>query len=877
MQHTRIHKPSAPSHHSSRPFFTKGSRSQESEPFFTQPRSTPAAMVQPQRETDDQEELEELKAKPLDPDLDSLQLATDDSPLPPADHPPPAANGRLNVQTKLTVGQPNDRYEQEADQVADQVMRMTEPTVQRQPEEDAENDSPDLAQRKCDTCKQQEKTIQPKLQVGQLHDQYEQEADRVANQVVSYSQAFPDSLIQAKAGLNHPHITPFMARQGNGLAKIEPHVEQSIQQTNGSGRALSQPAKTAMEQLFGADFSDVKVHTDDKADQLNRSLNARAFTTGQNIYFKQGEYQPNSQTGQKLLAHELTHVVQQRGNSPVLIQRDSVEELVNRQERELSALRHQLSGEVTTGATAEEREEASVRLSLLQAARTFGEMDGQARVFSEPLYRFGRGTPSSRIQWQGVLRQLVQADFVERACFVMNSSPPRALPRSVTCHPMWDDVINYQGRPIHVYPGWRSLVYDHPEVAALRDLGGDYVNAYWVGRYRGTQGMTSWDIWDTIDMLEPVFAGLGSIRMGAGRAAVQRALGLAGNSVRGLYQALRSTRPFSRLVARLNQLVPVTTFVRGARIALHSLNTARQWISRQMSLTVDIVENLSLAAIERLASLGHAAVQRIAALSNAAKRILLGCLSPCAVDIATIRQFLASPVRTGSRTVLRTIDDVLAALPSGLNRVAVRSHLRRHPGLMSFITEARIDSSDFQVLSAFVTAADTGARSARQTFSRFISQLVPAKVGANITEFNRIVAAAVAREPRIASALKGPMFEAWVWQFVHELRNRPFARLTFTSGRRLRLTQTRTFDGFVASLERVYEMKHTFARVPRSQLDDYLTILRQELRRPSPRFREIVYVFPSRTAAELNRHLLSYAASGIVVKYVSPVGRLLSL
>jgi Domain of unknown function (DUF4157) len=66
-----------------------------------------------------------------------------------------------------------------------------------------------------------------------------------------------------------------------------------------------------MEPRFGADFSGVRVHTDAGADGLNRSLSAKAFTTGRDIYFRQGEYNPGSSSGRSLLAHELTHVVQQ--------------------------------------------------------------------------------------------------------------------------------------------------------------------------------------------------------------------------------------------------------------------------------------------------------------------------------------------------------------------------------------------------------------------------------------------------------------------------------------------------------------------------------------------------------------------------------------
>nr|MCM0593799.1 DUF4157 domain-containing protein [Gloeotrichia echinulata DEX184] len=68
---------------------------------------------------------------------------------------------------------------------------------------------------------------------------------------------------------------------------------------------------------FGADFSGVKVHTDGQSDQLNRSIQARAFTTGQDVFFRQGEYNPGSRGGQELIAHELTHVVQQNGGAVI--------------------------------------------------------------------------------------------------------------------------------------------------------------------------------------------------------------------------------------------------------------------------------------------------------------------------------------------------------------------------------------------------------------------------------------------------------------------------------------------------------------------------------------------------------------------------------
>jgi hypothetical protein len=105
-----------------------------------------------------------------------------------------------------------------------------------------------------------------------------------------------------------------LARKGEGEAEVTPEVEQTIQGARGGGQAMDSNVRAQMEPAFGADFGGVRVHTGSQADSLNRSLSARAFTTGQDIFFKQGEYSPGSSSGRELLAHELTHVVQQGGD-----------------------------------------------------------------------------------------------------------------------------------------------------------------------------------------------------------------------------------------------------------------------------------------------------------------------------------------------------------------------------------------------------------------------------------------------------------------------------------------------------------------------------------------------------------------------------------
>lgn len=158
--------------------------------------------------------------------------------------------------------------------------------------------------------------LQPKLTLGPVSDRYEQEADRVAQEVVArLASPLPTSEEETDAMEVEP-MAEGVQRKTLDLAEggdLDTQLESSIQLARSGGEPLSEHVRGPMESAFAADFGGVKVHTDATADRLNRSLGARAFTTGQDIFFRGGEYQPASSGGQKLLAHELTHVVQQNG------------------------------------------------------------------------------------------------------------------------------------------------------------------------------------------------------------------------------------------------------------------------------------------------------------------------------------------------------------------------------------------------------------------------------------------------------------------------------------------------------------------------------------------------------------------------------------
>jgi hypothetical protein len=123
-----------------------------------------------------------------------------------------------------------------------------------------------------------------------------------------------DSLLQLQQHFGNRYVQRVvaLARQADASEPGQ-DVEDAIQQKRGGGQSLDSGVRRQMESSFGADFGSVRVHHDDQANTLNKAVNARAFTTGQDIFFQQGAYNPGTSGGRELLAHELTHVVQQNG------------------------------------------------------------------------------------------------------------------------------------------------------------------------------------------------------------------------------------------------------------------------------------------------------------------------------------------------------------------------------------------------------------------------------------------------------------------------------------------------------------------------------------------------------------------------------------
>ena len=216
----------------------------------------------------------------------------------------PMAGGGI-IQAKLTVGEPDDAYEQEADDVAQQVMTM--PDVQKMGEMEEEDMlQGKLIQRMGEMEEDDELQLKPIQRMGEM----EEDDELQLKPIQRMGEMEEEDMLQGK----------LIQRQGAGVPEVTEDIETSINSKQGSGQSMSNESQDFFGSRMGQDFSNVNIHTGAEADTLNRQLNARAFTTGSDIFFRDGEYNPNSSSGQELLAHELTHVVQQGGSSE--LQRD---------------------------------------------------------------------------------------------------------------------------------------------------------------------------------------------------------------------------------------------------------------------------------------------------------------------------------------------------------------------------------------------------------------------------------------------------------------------------------------------------------------------------------------------------------------------------
>lgn len=198
------------------------------------------------------------------------------------------ARTAVRIQPKLTVNTPGDIYEEEADRVSDQMMRMPDPHAHRKTPGHAAVERSDLDGAAGGGLIQRSDS-------GRLLDE--------------------DERLQAEA---QPGATPTVSAE----------TASGIQSLRGRGHSLPERSRSFFEPRFGFDLSEVRIHDDSEAARLANNVRARAFTIGRDVVFGAGQYRPDTADGMRLMAHELTHVVQQSGTSSA--PRGSVAERISR-------------------------------------------------------------------------------------------------------------------------------------------------------------------------------------------------------------------------------------------------------------------------------------------------------------------------------------------------------------------------------------------------------------------------------------------------------------------------------------------------------------------------------------------------------------------
>ncbi len=213
-----------------------------------------------------------------------------------------------------------------AERAPEAIMRLPIQSVQRQPNASARAQTSNFKPQTSN----HNLPIQAKLTVGQPNDKYEQEADAMADKVIQ-RWAMPDvTRPSGRESQQTPTITPFninaaqracaacekedkdhLQRKESGEMTASPSVESRLSATKGGGSPLSESTRSEMGAAIGADFSNVRIHTGGEAVQLSQDLSAHAFTHGSDVYFNSGKFSPHTEGGRHLLAHELVHTVQQ--------------------------------------------------------------------------------------------------------------------------------------------------------------------------------------------------------------------------------------------------------------------------------------------------------------------------------------------------------------------------------------------------------------------------------------------------------------------------------------------------------------------------------------------------------------------------------------
>ena len=250
-----------------------------------------------------------------------------------------------DIHPKVEIGKPGDKHEKEADDVANRVMMMPgkeEEKVTMKPKEEPGEVSmkPEDHKVKMQQEEPEEDKVNMQPEAGESEDKINMEAEdddsvnmktddeEMVNTQANEDEGTIQEKIQQKSedeevkmkgspGLPAPSSKP----TGAGKNFASNSFASQLHGSKGSGKGLPDSTQQELGQKMGSDFSHVQIHTDSTADKMNKEIGAKAFTHKDHIYFRQGNYSPDTSKGKRLLAHELTHVIQQKGDVQAKVQR----------------------------------------------------------------------------------------------------------------------------------------------------------------------------------------------------------------------------------------------------------------------------------------------------------------------------------------------------------------------------------------------------------------------------------------------------------------------------------------------------------------------------------------------------------------------------
>ncbi len=574
------------------------------------------------------------------------------------------------VQTKIKVGDPNDKYEQEADAMADKVMSMPEPNVS--PLEGGKGG--DSIQPKCAACEQEEaqtnplaSLITPLVQRQSLEEEEPVQSKQIQRmsedeeldtkpiqrmapeeeevQTKSIQRMPPEeeepiqskriqrmspeeeepiqtkrvqrmseeedlpAEVQTKAWLDTKPIQRMgedeeldtkpiqrmapeedelqskpIQRKAGGSKEVGSSLESQLSTSKGGGNPLPAETNEFMSSRFGTDFSGVKVHTDSNAVQMNKELNSQAFAHGNHIYFNQGKYDTNSSSGKHLLAHELTHTVQQSGKSnsvhtklaqnpyPVLGRYELTTNLWHNKEWPVKRKR-KIKGTNRSENGSYLLRKGSIIDIVASKTKYWYKTVGGGYMYKKYLKKIGKEKlpKSFKYIYDSELKQIIGVEY------------------------RWG---------YHIY---------------IFNLQGDTV--HWTMNEPGIGPA----LFDPSDL----------IGLGLGRKIIQ-------------LLAKKGTKASSLILVKSlptkirSLLMKSLKSAKGRKILItQSMKSLANWASRRLLLDRRTIKDLGFEGIKKLKKLPEWAIQKLSKIPNKLKRRILGCASPCKVELRKIRELLA--------------------------------------------------------------------------------------------------------------------------------------------------------------------------------------------------------------------------------------------